>query len=153
MQSWFLPNTLGDKPALDFVCQDAHPHHGSAEVRARIVKASSRGVVSRAMREWSELGWYRMVAYAAMREQCCNDPAPIHTPHSFEDCSFDPQLSAVAIAAATNSALDAPMEEYERSVACMLNRGAGNAFELQHLPDASERRTFRDVVARVHAKR
>ena len=57
------------------------------------------GRATRAAREWSNLGWYRVAAYAVARGQCCAGGPPLKSPRIIELCELDPVLEELSRAA------------------------------------------------------
>lgn len=130
----------GLQPGFAFICETSDPHEGAKITRSRVVWARQGRLLTEAMREWSQLGWYEMAAFALIQARCCAKPPKLRTPVFVASCQLDDALNVFSAAArgTARKAFDAALERYSKAVECAAHAGAGAYFGHDKLPSGNE---------------
>ena len=80
------------------------------------------------MREWALLSWFEMAGFAAIRTDCCPNPAPLKLPPVGQCEPLDQKIQGVATAATSGGDVDAAIAEMQKAMRCMMAAGAGSNY-------------------------
>ncbi len=147
----FAPDSLGSAstPTFGFVCDETNPLKAGTEMRARLLLAAGRGVVTPAMRLWAGLGWYEMAALSLLRAHCCGDLAPL-TFHFKLACPIDEALARweTVIRTGDRAQIDAAVDDYHQAVRCLSQFGQSQNFG-RDAPPGADITPLREIIARM----
>ncbi|MEQ9321028.1 MAG: hypothetical protein RIF41_17830 [Polyangiaceae bacterium] len=149
--SLFPEDTFIDAdPDFAFACTEPNPVSGASQLRQLVVASRGDRGVTHGMREWAMMGWYGMAAFTVLRARCCESPTALATPTSHKQCLLDERLGALGEAVVERRELDAQqaLNDYGKSIYCLVNSGASHFFDQSHAPRGGELTTFGKTLAR-----
>jgi hypothetical protein len=83
--SYFPPASFDAASDLTFPCDERDPRVGAHLVGQKLALAGG-GASTAGMKEWSQLQWHRLPAYAMIRAGCCATAAPLELPAPVARC-------------------------------------------------------------------
>jgi hypothetical protein len=154
--SMFAAETFTERELdFGFLCEETNPIKGANKLRAQVVLGGG-GVkgVTEGMREWANLGWYAMGAFALVRGHCCEAPAALRTPTALAVCELDTRLTALGEAASGSDAdaAAAALDQLNKAVYCLARGGTAHVFGQEGMPRGGEFETFRKTFTRARLK-
>jgi hypothetical protein len=156
VQRAFAPGTFPEGWSADvpFVCDEPDPRRGAHFLRAELIRAGGKRHVTAGMREWSMLGWYNMAAFAAVRGQCCPQPAPLRAPGAGNCPDLTQPLNALVDVVGGRRPRDAQRlalirESYRSAVQCLDRAGFQGYFDQWGALHGGEDATFDQFFARL----
>jgi hypothetical protein len=87
---YFPPASFHAESELTFACDERDPRVGAQLVGQKLALAGG-GAWTAGMKEWSQLQWHGLPAYAMIRAGCCATAAPLELPAPVAGC---PSVSA-----------------------------------------------------------
>lgn len=136
---------------FEFLCTEKSPYRGASRLHALVVlgRSGETGVTD-AMREWSNLGWYGMAAFAVVRARCCQAPTPFVTTTTLTQCELDRSLDELGktVFAGDNAEVEAALRAYTQAIHCIARGGAAHLFGHVGYPQGGELSTFKKTLLR-----
>lgn len=141
-----------EKVAVDFPCRETSPAKGLQKMTALLLRGGG-GQATKAAREWSNLGWYRIAAFAVARGQCCAGGPPIETPRIIEMCEVDTVLNRLSQATRTgvDDEIASALEKFGAAAKCASNAGGGAFFHQEGHPNPQQAMLFLKMLGRMRA--
>jgi hypothetical protein len=127
-----------DDVDFSFICKATDPRKGITEVQAQVVAGrGGRGGVTKGMRSWSHLNWYRLAAFAVMRGRCCASTPDLEWSMELP-CPFHEAIAKVEAAARAKdkTALEGALGYYTTTARCLGKAGMSRAFDFAGAPGA-----------------
>jgi hypothetical protein len=154
--SMFAPETFTERELdFGFLCEETNPIKGANRLHTQVVLGGGgeKGVTD-GMREWANLGWYAMGAFALVRGHCCEAPAALRTPTALAVCELDTRLTALGEAASGSDAdaAAAALDQLNEAVYCLARGGTAHVFGQEGMPRGGEFETFRKAFTRARPK-
>jgi hypothetical protein len=140
----YLPKKAFEKaPDLSWVCTIESPRKGADQLRVAVVTHSPGRQVSSAMKLFSRLGWYDMVAFSVVRSGCCPEAPTLKLPAPSPSCEpLDTLLSAIGKQVVDGQDFQANLERYTQATQCEVKAGHGAVFKQRLGPGGGEREAF-----------
>jgi hypothetical protein len=111
-----------EESSFGFVCEGDDPRVVGDLLRAAVVRGKrAPGEITRSMRLWSQLGWYRMAFAALARSRCCSTPQRFKTTLGGAPCHFDNALAELGREGERGSdeAFRLALARYHTAIACL----------------------------------
>jgi len=132
-----------------YCCEETAAYGTTVKLKAEVVRAGGHGV-SEAMKEWSQLGWYEMAAFAVMRTHCCPDaPALVVRQRKIEQCQLEESLAWLANAIDDEEDMQEAVRAYTKAVRCITSKGYAESFGQYDLPQGGELTIFDRILQRI----
>ncbi|MBW2452992.1 MAG: hypothetical protein JRI68_00700 [Deltaproteobacteria bacterium] len=144
------PDAFG-KLSVDvaYCCVETAAYGTTVKLKSEVVRAGGHGV-SEAMKEWSQLGWYEMAAFAVMRTHCCPDsPALVVRQRKIERCQLAESLAWLANAIDDEEDMQQAVLAYTKAVRCITSKGYSESFGQYYLPQGGELTIFDRILQRI----
>jgi hypothetical protein len=127
-----LPADTFEGTFVDFapVCAAGDVLDGAARFRETIVRGGHGRPVTTGMREWSQLGFFELAAFAAIHRKCCEGGA-LTVPSSPAACPTSVESaieSVVRVDASSKKAVKLSLAELEKAFRCITRSGAEKRF-------------------------
>ncbi|MBI4955418.1 MAG: hypothetical protein HY908_25575 [Myxococcales bacterium] len=151
----FPPDTFAADAKLDFVCSERDGVRGAQALRTAVVTAGRGRGPTDAMREWAQLGWYKLAVFTALRVRCCPGAPEITVPAAAAKCRLAEAASALGRAAVEgdDAAVGSAVKDFQRAADCLsVLGGAALAGEMAS-PGPGEYPVFKATVKRCRALR
>ncbi|MCC6523620.1 MAG: hypothetical protein IT373_13275 [Polyangiaceae bacterium] len=151
----FPPDTFGADAKLDFVCAERDVVRGAQALRTAVVTAGRGRGPTDAMREWAQLGWYKLAVFTALRVRCCPGAPEVAVPAAAAKCQLAEAASALGRAAVLgdDAAVGSAVKDFQRAADCLsVLGGAALAGEMAS-PGPGEYPVFTATVKRCRALR
>lgn len=139
------------KPTFGFLCTQSNPSKGGTRLRIEVIRSGGgRKGVTTGMREWAQLGWYEMAAFAVIQRRCCADSPPLQLPQPIKSCPLQGSLAKLAevATAGDDEAVDAALGAYTKAVLCVVRAGGAHAYGQRGWPGRNAQRVFRRTIER-----
>lgn len=113
----------GVTPDFGFVCTEADPRRGAAQLKGAVVRGSSKTFTEGKL-QWGVLGFYEMPAFAVVHTRCCTEPKELKLPPMAGTCALAERLAELVSATLAATAADDPKvraaaEQFGKSVSCV----------------------------------
>ncbi len=132
-----------------FCCEQTAAYSTMVKLKSEVVRAGGHGVTE-AMKEWSQLGWYEMAAFAVMRTHCCPDsPALVVRLPRIEACRLEESLAWLANAIDDEEDMQQAVRAYTKAVGCITSKGYSESFGQYYLPQGGELTIFDRILQRI----
>lgn len=143
----YLPKGSLLKPVdLAFLCDAADPKQNAPKLRSAVVSAGA-GKTTPAMKIWSRLGWYELVAHSVLRSGCCLEPAALSFPDPSPGCeALAPALSETAAKIISAEPFDDALESFTAAATCEAKAGKAAAFGQSGPPQPYQEAALRELV-------
>jgi hypothetical protein len=127
-----LPPDTFEGTFVDFapVCSASDVLDGASRFRETIVRGGHGRPVTSGMREWSQLGFFELAAFAAIHGRCC-EGAALAVPASPAACPTSVEAAIEGVVKADSSskkALKRPLTDLEKAFRCVSRSGAEKRF-------------------------
>ena len=128
--------------------------HGTmVKLKSEVVRAGGHGV-SDGMKEWSQLGWYEVAAFAVMRTHCCPDAAALVVrQRKIGQCRLEESLAWLANAIDDDDDMQQAVRAYTNAVRCITSKGYAESFGQYELPKGGELTIFDRILQRIRKLR
>ncbi len=134
---------------VGFCCEETAAYGTTIKLKSEVVRAGGHGV-SDGMKEWSQLGWYEMAAFAVMRTHCCPDaPALVVGQRKIEACRLEESLAWLANAIDDGDDMQQAVLAYTNAVRCITSKGYAESFGQYDLPQGGELTIFDRILQRI----
>ncbi len=141
-----------ERVAEDFPCRERNPARGIRKITELLVRGGG-GQATQAASEWSNLGWYRLAAFAVARGQCCTGAPALSSPRIIDVCNLDPVLEDLSKATTTGRDDDVAqaLERFGAAASCLGNAGGGRLFGQTGMPNTQQAIAFLRMFGRLRA--
>jgi hypothetical protein len=119
-----------------FICSATDARKALIEAQAQVVSGrGNRGGVTKGMRAWSHLNWYRFAALAVMRGRCCESTPELEWTVQLP-CPFNEAVAKLekAVRANDRAGIDGALGYYTTTARCLGKAGMARAFDFAGLP-------------------
>mgnify|MGYP002380765291 CR=1 FL=1 len=146
---------------LDKVCTAIDPRQGATALRAEIARRGLvRNETTAAMRQWSNLGWFEMAAFAVAQHACCpGERATFELPASVGTCpELGPLLDELGKTATTAGDADLAVEKFRDAARCVerghrLNADLKSPYSYTGPPSGGAGTAFKKILERASKRR
>ena len=102
------------------------------------------------MKTFSQLGWYEMAAFAAIRSTCCSELKPLELPEPTKGCDpLTTPLAGIAKAVGASESLDEPLARFEKAAKCETDAKRATLFHRTAAPSSNEGAAFKELMKSV----
>lgn len=126
----------GDEVDFGFLCTATAPRKTLVDVQSQVVAGrAGRGGVTKGMRMWSHLNWYRLGAIAVLRGRCCESAEPFEWSMDLP-CPFNEAVAKLeeAVRADDRAGIEGALGYYTTTARCLAKAGMSRAFEFSGAP-------------------
>jgi hypothetical protein len=122
------------------------------------VWAGQDGPATDGMREWSQMTWYDMAAFAIAQQRCCASPPKLKSDKLtpvLRHCDLNEALAGLVAVVLTgdDEAVDAAVDDYTKTVRCLARADAAQHFGYAAGLSGGEITFFKRFLARVRQSR
>ncbi|MEZ4442019.1 MAG: hypothetical protein R3B72_23200 [Polyangiaceae bacterium] len=138
----------------DFPCHTRDPKEVMLAITGALMKGGG-GSATKAAREWSHLGWYRLAAVAVAKGHCCGTDTPLATPPLLSTCEIDAALALLqeTVLHGSDERVARAMEKYWEAVQCARTAGGASFFGVETPPQSKDAAHFVAFVSRLRTYR
>jgi hypothetical protein len=141
--------SLKKSPDLGWLCTETDPRNGGDKLKIAVVTGAAGGTTD-AMRLFSQLGWYEMAAFAAVREACCQDLKPLELPPPSAGCDpLTKPLAGLGKALGAAQSYDDALTRFEKAAKCETGAKHASLFHRTGAPLPTEQAAFRELMKSV----
>lgn len=151
--AFFAPDAFeAERVAVDFPCQEENPAEGIQKITTLLARGSG-GQASKATVEWSNLGWYRVAAFAVIRGRCCSRAPTLSSPPIIAVCELDAVLEQLskAVSSGRDDAVAVALQRFGVAASCVGTAGGGPMFGMEGMPRSQQAAVWLRMVARLRA--
>lgn len=143
VNSYVPKNSLEKAPDLGWVCSVESPRQGADKLRATLVANAPGGQVSTAMKLFSKMGWYDMLAFSVARAGCCQEAPPLKLSDPSENCErLDTIAATIGRQVVDGQDFKDNLEKFEAASQCETKAGAAAKFKRPEPASGSEKEAF-----------
>jgi hypothetical protein len=144
------PDAFGEISVdVSFCCEETAAYGTTIKLKSEVVRAGGHGV-SDGMKEWSQLGWYEMAAFAVMRTHCCPDAPALVVGHAkIAPCRLEESLAWMANAIDDGDDMQQAVLAYTNAVRCITSKGYSESFGQYDLPQGGELTIIDRILQRI----
>ncbi|HEY6722769.1 MAG TPA: hypothetical protein VI197_02025 [Polyangiaceae bacterium] len=140
----YLPkNSLEKAPDMGWVCSIENPRQGADKLRATLVANAPGRQVSTAMKLFSKMGWYDMLAFSVARAGCCQEAPPLKLSDPSENCErLDTIAATIGRQVVDGQDFKENLAKFEAAAECETKAGAAAKFKRAEPGGGGEKEAF-----------
>lgn len=143
VNSYLPEHSLEKAPDMAWVCSVESPRQGADKLRATLVANAPGRQVSTAMKLFSRMGWYDMLAFSVARAGCCQEAPPLKLSDPSENCErLDTIAATIGRQVVDGQDYKDNLEKFEAASACETKAGAGAKFKRPEPSGGGEKEAF-----------
>jgi len=145
----YLPkDSLEKAPDMAWVCSLASPRQGADRLRATLVANAPGRQTSTAMKLFSRMSWYDMLAFSVARAGCCPEAPPLKLSDPSENCErLDTIASTIGRQVVDGQDFKDNLEKFEAASQCETKAGAAAKFKRPEPSGGGEKEAFVEYTA------
>lgn len=143
VNSYLPKNSLEKAPDMAWVCSVESPRLGADKLRATLVSNAPGRQVTTAMKLFSKMGWYDMLAFSVARAGCCPEAPPLKLSDPSENCErLDTIASTIGRQVVDGQDFKETLDKFEAASQCETKAGAAAKFKRAEPALGGEKEAF-----------
>lgn len=143
VNSYLPKNSLEKAPDMGWVCSVESPRQGADKLRATLVANAPGGQVTTAMKLFSRMGWYDMLAFSVARAGCCPEAPPLKLSDPSETCErLDTIAATIGRQVVDGQDFKDNLAKFEAAAECETKAGAAAKFKRAEPGGVAEKEAF-----------
>lgn len=143
VNSYLPENSLEKAPDMGWVCSVESPRQGADKLRATLVANAPGHQVSTAMKLFSKMGWYDMLAFSVARSGCCPEAPPLKLSDPSETCErLDTIAATIGRQVVDGQDFKENLEKFEAASQCETKAGTAAKFKRADPAVGGEKEAF-----------